>query len=100
DAPRAVDQLLVFLGQLVDTEDGDNVLKVLVPLQDSDDLLCHAVVLIADDTGVQDGRTRRQRVHRGEDALGENRTGQLGGGVEVGERCGRCGGRVVVGGHV
>ena len=36
---RAVDQLLVLLGELVDTEDGDDVLKVLVALRDSDDLL-------------------------------------------------------------
>ena len=38
DAAGAVDQLFVLLGELVDAEDGDDVLKVPVALQDSDDL--------------------------------------------------------------
>ncbi|AFJ34310.1 cellobiose phosphorylase [Mycobacterium sp. H4Y] len=100
DAPRPLHQLLVLFGQLVDTEDRDDVLKVLVPLQDSDDFLGHAVVLVTDDARVEDGRARGQRVHRGEDALGEHRTRQLGGGIQVreGRRRRRVG--VVVGGHV
>ena len=76
DAPGALDELLVLFGQLVDTEDGDDVLKVLVALQDSDDFLSHAVVLVTDDTRVEDGRARGQRVHRREDALGEHRCGR------------------------
>ena len=75
DTAGPLHQLLVLFGQFVDAEDGDDVLKVLVALQDSDDFLGDAVVLVADDAGVQDRRARGQRVHRREDALGEHRFG-------------------------
>ena len=100
DAARTLDQLLVLLGQLVDTEDRDDVLQILVALQDSDDFLRDAVVLVADHRRVQDGRGRRQRVHGREDALREHCAGELGGGVEVRERRRRRRVGVVVGGHV
>ena len=75
DAAGPLHQLLVLFGQLVDAENRDDVLKVLVALQDSDDFLRDAVVLVADDARVQDRRAGCQRVHRGEDALGEHRFG-------------------------
>src|SRR5208283_5705045 len=100
NTPGTVDQLLVLFGQLVDAEDRNDVLKVLVALQDPDDLLGHAVVLVTNDTRVEDGRARRQRVYRGEDALGEHRTRQLGGGVQMRERRRRRRVGVVVGRHV
>ena len=40
DAPRPVDQLLVLLGQLVDTEDGDDVPEGPCSAAGSDDFLC------------------------------------------------------------
>ena len=40
---------LVLVGELVDAEDGDDVLQVLVALQDALDALGHVVVLLADD---------------------------------------------------
>src|SRR5271163_2753516 len=100
DAPGPVDQLLVLFRQLVDTEDRNDVLKVLVALQDTDDFLRHPVVLVSDDTGVENGRARRQRVYCREDAFGEHRTRQLSGGVQVRERRRRSRVGVVVGRHV
>ena len=60
----------------------------------------HVVVPVADDLGGQDVRRGRQGVDRGVDAERRDLSGQLGGGVEVGEggERGRVG--VVVGGHV
>ncbi|SIK16719.1 cellobiose phosphorylase [Mycobacteroides abscessus subsp. abscessus] len=57
-------------------------------------------MLLAHHGRQQNRRRRRQRIHSREDALGEHRTGKLGGGVQVRE-CGRgCRVGVVVGGHV
>src|SRR6476620_11294921 len=46
DASRPVDLLLVLFGQLVDTQNRDDVLKVLVALQDPNHFLCYSVVLV------------------------------------------------------
>src|SRR3954453_19716660 len=100
DAPRSGDGELVLLGELVDAEDGDDVLQVVVLLQDPDDLAGDAVVLVAHVLRRQDRRGRRQRVHRREDALREHVAGELRGRVEVGEGGGRRRVGVVVGGHV
>ena len=48
DAARAVDEQLVVLAQLLDTQDGDDVLQLLVALQDPHDLARDVVVLLAD----------------------------------------------------
>ena len=45
---------LVLVGQLVDAEDGDDVLQLLVALEDLLDLRGHAVVLLAHDVGLED----------------------------------------------
>ena len=91
---------LVLLGQLVETEDGDDVLELLVALQH----LLHppgaVVVTLADDLGGEDVRRRRQRVHGRVDAERRDLAGQLGRRVEVGEGRERRGVGVVVGGHV
>src|SRR6185437_3976082 len=78
----------VLLGELVETEDGDDVLELLVPLEDPLDLA-------GEDVG-----GGGQRVDGRVDAEGGDLPGQLGGGVEVGEggERGRVG--VVVGGDV
>src|SRR5699024_11855842 len=54
---------LVLFGEFVHAEDGDDVLQLLVLLQDPDDLLGHAVVLVAHDRRLEDPRRRGQRVH-------------------------------------
>src|SRR5581483_11900041 len=48
---------LVFLGELVDTEDGDDVLQLLVALQHLDGAPGRVVVLLAHDVGLQDVRS-------------------------------------------
>src|SRR5690606_19852459 len=100
DPARPVHRDLVLFGQLVHTEDGDDVLQLLVLLQDPDDLGGDPVVLLTDDARLEDGRRGRQRVDRREDALLEHRTGQLRGGVQVGERGRRGRVGVVVRRHV
>src|SRR5215212_8842976 len=60
---------LVLLGELVDAEDGDDVLQLLVALEDVLDLLGDLVVLVADDRGVEDRRGGSQRVDCRVDAL-------------------------------
>src|SRR5215469_5053761 len=59
----------VLFGQLVDTEDGDDVLQLGVALQDPLRLAGDGVVLLADVGRGQDPGCRRQWVHRREDAL-------------------------------
>src|SRR5918998_1682180 len=76
---------LVLLGELVDAEDGDDVLQLLVALQDVLDLLGDLVVLIADDRRVEDRGGGGQRIHRREDALRGEATTELNCRVEVGK---------------
>src|SRR5215208_6977597 len=76
---------LVLLGELVDAQDGDDVLQFLVALEDILDLLGDLVVLVADDRGVEDRRGGGQRVDGGVDALLRQAPGELDRRVEVGE---------------
>src|SRR5262245_53934339 len=46
---RARHRQLVFIGEFVDTQDGDDVLQVLITLQDSFDNLSAIVVVLAED---------------------------------------------------
>ena len=91
---------LVLFGELVDTEDGDDVLKVLVTLEDLLDALSHVVVLLADDARRENARGGGQRIYGGVDAEFRQGTREHGGCVQVGERRGRRGVGQVVGGHV
>ena len=52
--PGSGDLQLVLLGQLVHTQDGDDVLKGLVVLQDLLHATGDAVVLVSDNVGVHD----------------------------------------------
>src|SRR5947199_9562480 len=61
---RARDDQLVLFRKLVEAEDGDDVLQVFVALQDLLDRLRRVVVILADDSGVEDARRRRERVNR------------------------------------
>src|SRR5690606_23910996 len=100
DLARAVDDLAVFLAQLVHAEDGDDVLQVLVLLERLLDLARDLVVALTDDARVEEGRGRVERVDGGVDAELGDRAAENRRRVEVGER--RRGRRVreVVGGHV
>ena len=57
------DDDLVLLAQLVDTEDGDDVLQLLVALQDLLHLGGRLVVLLAHVLRVEDARGGGERVH-------------------------------------
>src|ERR671916_777729 len=85
DSARPPDDDLVLLGELVDAENGDNVLELLVALQDVLDLLGDLVVLVADDRGVEDRGRGGQRVNRRVDALLGEVTRELDRRVEVGK---------------
>src|SRR5215204_5383381 len=91
---RPVDDDLVLLGELLHTEDVDDVLQLLVALHNVLHPLGHLVVLVADDARVQNRRNRVQGVDRRVDALLGQVTRQLHRRVEVGERGER--GRVCV----
>ena len=54
---------LVLVGKLVDTEDGDDILKLVVLLEELLDGLGGVVVVLADDVGVKDSRGRLQGVY-------------------------------------
>uniref|UniRef100_A0A182N3R5 Transcription initiation factor TFIID subunit 8 n=1 Tax=Anopheles dirus TaxID=7168 RepID=A0A182N3R5_9DIPT len=89
DLAGACHRQLVLLGQLIHTQDGDDVLERLVVLQD----LLHAtgdvVVLGTDDVRVHDTRRRVERIDRRVDAQLGDGTRQHGRGVQVSERGGR-----------
>src|SRR5215203_1060124 len=72
DATCPVDDDLVFFGQLVDAQDGDDVLQLLVALQNLLDTNRHVVVLLADELRIEDSTTRGQRVHRWIEATGSD----------------------------
>jgi hypothetical protein len=77
DATGPAHEDLVLLGELVDAEDGDDVLEVLVALQDLLDAGGHGVVLLADVARVEDPRHRGQRVHGRVDTERRDLTAQL-----------------------
>jgi peptide chain release factor 1 len=94
------DRELLLLGELVHTQDGDDVLEVGVLLQNLLHLHGHAVVLLAHDGRIERGARACQRVDGRIDAQLGDGTREDRGGVQVRER--RCRGRVgqVVGGDV
>src|SRR5699024_1798132 len=100
DATGPVDDDLVLLGQLIDTEDRDDVLQLLVLLQDRLHAHRGVVVVRRDVPTVEDPAARGQRVHGRVDALRGDLTGELRGRVEVGEGRRRRRVGVVVGGDV
>ena len=65
DLPRPGYFHLVILGQYVHTEDGYDVLKGFVILQEFLDASGHVVVLMADDVGVHDKGGHVERIHGG-----------------------------------
>src|SRR3954453_10257045 len=69
DLARPLHELAVLVGQLVDAEDGDDVLQLAVALEDALDLVRDVEVLLAEDLRLEDRRGRVQRVDRGVDAL-------------------------------
>jgi len=90
DAAGAVDGLLVFIGELIDTEDGNDVLKIFVALKDALDLLRGVVMIVADDAGIENARGGSERIDGGVDAEFGDGARKIGGGVKMREGCGGC----------
>ncbi|GAF25605.1 transcriptional regulators [Moorella thermoacetica Y72] len=90
----------IFFGQLIHSQDGDNVLKFFITLQYLLDAPGHLVVLFSQDARVQDTGGGVQGVDGRVDAQLSDLPGQNRGGVQMGE--GRRRGRVgqVVGRHI
>jgi peptide chain release factor 1 len=100
DAPRPVHGELVLVGELVDAEDGDDVLELLVALERLLDLVGHREVLLPHDVGLEDRGGRVQRVDRRVDALLRDGPRERRRRVEVGEHRRRGGVGEVVSRHV
>src|ERR1019366_3297201 len=100
DFAGAGDDELVLVGELVDAENGNDVLEILVALQGAFDHLGHVVVVLADDEGIENAGGGSQRIDGGIDAEGGDVAREVGGGVVGGGGGGGGGGGVVVGGHV
>src|SRR6185437_6285768 len=97
---RSSDGHFVIFAQLFNTENGNDVLQILVALQYSLDALGHFVVLLADHVRVENTRSGSQGINRGIDSDLRQRTRKHRGGVEVSK--GRGWRRIseVVGGNV
>ncbi len=85
DFPRAGHRLLVFFGQFIHTENGDDVLQFLVALQNRLHATGHVVVFLADHQGVELAAGGVQRIYRGVNTLGGDVARQYHGGIQVGE---------------
>ena len=97
DFTGAGDGQLVVLGELVHTEDGDDVLESLVVLEELLDLTGDLVVGVTDNTGVHHTGSGVEGVDGGVDAELSNVTGEHSGGIQVSEGGGRGGVGKIVG---
>jgi hypothetical protein len=86
DLPRAGDDELVLVGELVHPEDRDDVLQVLVALEDLLDARRDAVVVLGDDPGLERADVESSGIHRRVDALLDDRAREQRRRVEVRER--------------
>merc|ERR1739844_794296 len=83
DLPGPGHLQLVFLGQLVHTEDSNDILERLVVLEDLLHTSGHLVMLATDDVGVHDTAGGVEGIHSGVDSSLGNRSGEHSGGVQV-----------------
>lgn len=100
DLTGTLDGELVALGQLIHTQDSDDILEGLVGLQGLLDLVGDVVVLLTDDGGVEQTRVGVEGVDSGVDTQLRDSTRQHSGGIQVSEGGGR--GRIgqIISGHV
>src|SRR3989344_4808722 len=96
----AINEFTVFFGKLLDAEDGDDVLKVFVPLKDATSLIRDAVVFFTNDIRLECGRAGFKRVDRRIDTERRELTRKDNGRIEERERCRRRRISEVVGGDV
>src|SRR5438067_2423803 len=86
DLPRPRDHEPVLVGELVDAEDGDDVLEVLVALEHLLDARRRPVLLGGDDPRLERARDRVERIDRRVDPLLDDRAREHCRRVEVRER--------------
>ena len=91
---------LVFVGKFFDTENGDDVLQVLVALQNRFHAARHGVMLRADDARIENARGAGQRIDRRIDAALDDLPAQVRRGIEMRKGRGRRGVRIIVSGNV
>src|SRR5881296_2419288 len=78
DLARTGDDELIVVRELFHSEDGDDVLEVLVTLEDELHVARRAIVLGAEDVGVEDSRRGGQRIDRRVDPELRERTREHG----------------------
>src|SRR5258708_4579229 len=100
DFAGAIDGLLVLGRELVGAEDGDDVLKILVALEDALHFAGDVVVLLADDVDLERLRDGGERINRGINAEFGNGAVEHDGGIKVGEGVRRRRVGEIVRGHV
>ena len=98
--PSSGDLKLVFLGQLVHTQNSDDVLQRLVVLEDLLHTSGDLVMLGSNDVRVHDTAGGVKRVDSGVDSTLGHGSGQHSGGVQVSESGGGGGVSQVVSGHI
>jgi hypothetical protein len=81
DLTSTLDSQLVFFRQFVHTENGNDILERLVVLEDLLDTSGDVIVLLTDDTGIEDTRLGVKRIDGRVDTQFGNTTGQDSGGV-------------------
>eukprot|EP00128_Syssomonas_multiformis_P016704 Colp12_sorted_trinity150504_noHs@24768 len=91
---------LILLGQLIHTQNGNNILERLVVLEDLLDTTGSVVVLLTDNAGVENTRGRVEGIDGGVNTQLSNTTRQHSGSIQVSEGGGRGGISKIVGGHV
>src|SRR5262249_61926066 len=90
---------LVFVGEFFDTENGDDVLQILVALENRLHAASNGVVLGADDARIENARVAGERIDRWVDAAFDDLAAEVGCRVQVREGGGRGGIGVVLGGR-
>ena len=92
----AGDGEFVVFAELVNAQNGDDVLQVAVALQDPLHALRHIVMLLANDARIENARSGSQRIHRRIDSDLRQRPAEHGSGIKVGKRgCGRGIGKII-----
>src|SRR5439155_1435827 len=81
DFPSARDGALVVVGKFFDTENGDDVLQVLIALQNGLDGARDGVVIRAYDTWIENARVAGERIDGRIDTAFDDLTRKVGGGV-------------------
>ena len=100
DLSRSGHRQFILLAQFIHTQNGDNILKRLIILQNLLHVTSDLVMFRSDDVRVHDTRGRIERIHGGVDSQFGDGARQHRGGVQVSEGRGRSRIGQIVSGHV